>query len=286
MAAGPAVPSRLGPELPVEDLHPALWRAHQVGRQNDAVCPTGFAALDAELPGRGWPARVLTELLLPHPGVGEFRLLAPALVAVQQAQRSVMLFDPPAALCGWALAALGLDMQQLVVVRSRSRMPGRPARGAGVQANERPPAADALWALEQALKSGHVGAVLSWLPRRLRADALRRLQLAAQGHDGPAFLVREVEARNKPSAAPLRLLLESSGPDEMGLRLLKRRGPPLAQPLRIELPAVLSGPARQRALWHRRPTIVVGSAVGLGVGQGVGLSAGAAPARPGPAVHP
>lgn len=287
-AAGPTVTSRLGPELPVEDLHPALWRAHQVGRQNDAAWPTGFAALDAELPGRGWPARVLTELLLPHPGVGEFRLLAPALVAVQQAQRSVMLFDPPAAPCGWALAALGLDMQQLVVVRSRSLLPVRPLRGAGAQATERPPAADALWALEQALKSGHVGAVLAWLPRRLRPDALRRLQLAAQGHDGPAFLVREVEAHCKPSAAPLRLLLESSGPDEMGLRILKRRGPPLAQPLRLELPAVLSGPARQRALRHRRPAVAFGAGVGQGVGPDVGLGVGAGPAlaRPGPAIHP
>ncbi len=278
--AVPAASSRHGSELPAEDLHPALWRAHQVGRQTDAAWPSSFAALDAELPGGGWPARVLTELLLPHPGVGEFRLLAPALVAVQQAQRSVMLFDPPAALCGWALAALGLDMQQLVVVRSRSRLPGRPVRGATGQAPERPPAADALWALEQALKSGHVGAVLSWLPARLRADALRRLQLAAQGHDGPAFLVREVEARCKPSAAPLRLLLESSGPDELCLRLLKRRGPPLAQPLLLELPAVLSGPARQRALRHRKPAVAVAAGVGQGVVVGPTL------ARPGPAVHP
>jgi protein ImuA len=34
-----------------------------------------------QLPGGGWPQGVVTELLLPHPGVGELRLLAPALAA-------------------------------------------------------------------------------------------------------------------------------------------------------------------------------------------------------------
>ena len=56
------------------------------------------------------------------------------------------------------------------------------------------PQADVLWALEQALKSGHVGAVLAWLPAPVKADALRRLQLAAQAHDGPAFIFREIDA--------------------------------------------------------------------------------------------
>ena len=138
-------------------LHPALWRAHQLGRQRDGTTASGFAELDAELPGGGWPARALTELLLPHPGIGELRLLAPALAAVQQGGRSLMWFDPPAALCGWALAALGLDLRQLVVVQARDGLPAR-ARG------RLPAAADVLWALEQALKSGHVGAVLAWLP--------------------------------------------------------------------------------------------------------------------------
>ncbi|MBE0549022.1 MAG: hypothetical protein IH627_15505, partial [Rubrivivax sp.] len=66
------------PQAP-ENLHPALWRAHQVARPHDVVVPSGHADLDAQLPGGGWPARVLTELLLSHAGVGELRLLAPAL---------------------------------------------------------------------------------------------------------------------------------------------------------------------------------------------------------------
>jgi len=234
-------PSPAQPETlpPLEDLHPALWRAHQVARPQEAVAASGFAELDAVLPGGGWPHGVLTELLLPHPGVGELRLLAPALAALQGAQRSVMLFDPPAAPCAWALGALGLDVQRLLLVRGRDGLRGR--------ARELLPAADTLWALEQSLKSGHLGAALAWLPARLRADALRRLQLAAQAHDGPVFLLRGAEMRSKPSAAPLRLLLQPAGPDALRVQLLKRRGPPLAQPLILALAPVLSAPAQARA---------------------------------------
>lgn len=215
-----------------EALHPALWLGHQLGRQPDQPLPSGFAALDAQLPGGGWPRRVLTELLQPHPGIGELRLLSPCLAAVQQAGRLVMLFDPPEQLSAWALAQLDLDVAQLLVIQTRCKVIS---------------GTDSLWALEQALKSGHVGAVLAWLPPRLRAERLRRLQLAAQGHDGPAFVLREMAAQHRPTAAPLRLGLRPGGADRLTLRLLKRRGPPLETPLSLSLQPVLSDTARSRA---------------------------------------
>jgi protein ImuA len=230
---------------PAEALHPALWRAHQLGPAPAPVRATGFAALDAELPGGGWPARALTELLLPHAGVGELRLLAPALAALQAQERNLIWFDPPAEPCAWALEALGLRTRQLVVVRSRSSP--KPLKSRAGRARELPPAADTLWALEQALQSGHLGAVLAWLPARLPADALRRLQLAAQAHDGPAFLLRDEAARLRPSVAPLRIVLASAGPDALRLHLLKRRGPPPAQPIEITLTPVLGNAARARS---------------------------------------
>ena len=250
VALSPSSPRSPGPARPLaatwapETLHPALWRAHQLGRSNETGLASGFGELDAVLPGGGWPTRALTELLLPHPGVGELRLLAPVLAAVQRSGRSLMWFDPPAAPCAWALGALGLDMRRLVLVRSRADFVG---------ARTRAPAADLLWALEQTLKSGHLGALLAWLPGRLPADALRRLQLAAQAHDGPVFLLRDAAARHKPSAAPLRLALASAGPDLLQLSLFKRRGPPLARPLTLSLAPVLSAPALARALAGRMP---------------------------------
>jgi len=234
-------------DLP-ESLRGDLWRTHQLSRQSSGpITATGFPTLDAELPGSGWPHRVLTELLVPHHGLGELRLLVPALSriagngdAAESLGRCVMLFDPPAALCGWALAQLGVNAQQLLVVYGREG-----ARGAA-HLRHVLPSADLLWALEQALKSGHVGAALAWLPQRLKADALRRLQLAAQAHDGPVFLFREVDARSKPSAAPLRLMLQGAGIDRLSVRVLKRRGPPLERPLVLALPPVLSERLRAR----------------------------------------
>jgi protein ImuA len=280
-------------------LHPAVWRASQLGAGAQATSPSGFAALDAELPGGGWPHGVLTELLLPQPGIGELRLLAPVLAAVSSTIPApaakpaaapaasparpgarplrtvgaspvdtggcVMLFDPPASLSAWALAQCGLDSRHWLVVRSRPGSQGRQASGSPVAAPLawRPdtapgvprgasrlapllPGADVLWALEQALKSGQVGAVLAWLPVNLRADALRRLQLAAQAQAGPVFLFRDALARGRPSPAPLRLLLQPAGGDALVLRLLKRRGPQLAQPLRLQLPPVLPAALQAR----------------------------------------
>ena len=225
------VPRRAEPLEPHE-LHPTLWFGHQLGRQAEAACPSGFPILDAELPGGGWPRRALSELLLRHSGIGEMRLLAPCLARVQRSERLVMLFDPPAALSAAALQGLGLDVEQLLVISTRT-----PAL----------PSGDSLWALEQALKSGHVGAVLAWLPPRLRAERLRRLQLAAHAHDGPAFMLRESGAAERPTVAPLRLALRAQGADALAVRVLKRRGPALDRPLQLALPPVLNASARERA---------------------------------------
>lgn len=234
-------PVRRTPPAP-ETLHPALWRAHQLGRHVEQALPSGHPALDGQLPGGGWPRRMLTELLLPHPGVGEIRLLAASLGAVLGAGRLVMLFDPPAALSGWSLLRLGIDPQRLLVVYTR-RAPqvAAPAGLAGADCHVEP-GGDSLWALEQSLDSGHVGALLAWLPPRLAAERLRRLQLAAQAHDGPAFMLRELQAAARPSAAPLRLALASGGADRLAVRVLKRRGPRLDRALVLELPPVLPEP--------------------------------------------
>ena len=179
--------------VPLEHLHPALWRAHQLGRGREAVQASGYAELDAELPGGGWPRRAITELLLAGSGWGEVRLLAPALAEVGAAGGGVLLLGPPADPCAEALAQLGIVLSRCVVVRGD----------------------DLLWPLEQALRSGQVGALVAWVPASLKGEALRRLQLAAQSHDGPAFLVRPPAVATQPSPAPLRLGLEGAGPDTL-----------------------------------------------------------------------
>jgi protein ImuA len=220
----------LSPELPApvaaETWHPALWRASQLGHRAQAALPSGFAALDAELPGGGWPRRALAELLLPHAGVGEMRLLAPALAALTRAGQRVLWVDPPAAPCAPALEQLGLDVRRLVVVHGRDGPRGARAR-------RLLGAADVLWALEQALASGELGAVLAWLPE-----------------------FRELAARLRPSAAPLRLALHAAGPDALSVHVLKRRGPALERSVRLELAPVLPPSARRRAEAASSPAAV------------------------------
>ena len=211
------------------DAHPvASLHRHRPRRR--AGVPTGYALLDARLPGGGWPRRALTELLAAAPGAAELRLLAPVLAATLAEGRTVMLFDPPAALSAWALAQVGLDARQLLVIHGRS--PSLPDAGS-------------LWALEQALRSGHVGAVVAWLPPRLRAGRLRPLQQAARQHDGVAFMIRAASAGEQPpGAAPLRLAVQPAGADRLALRLLGRRGPAPGGVLQVELPPPFARPAR------------------------------------------
>ena len=226
-----------------EALHPALWRA-QGGGRSAGVRASGYARLDAELPGGGWPVRALTELLLPRSGIGEIRLLAPMLAALAREGRVLMLFEPPAQLSAEGLEQIGLPPASCLVVRIR---PGRGPSTSRVPAPGLVAAADLCWALEQALRSGQLGAVLAWPGALARPEWLRRLQLAAQSHEGPAFLLRELAARSRPSPAPLRLALQPVGADLLGVQILKRRGPALAWPLRLALQPVLSERAQARA---------------------------------------
>src|SRR5579875_332479 len=62
--------------------HPALWRGRSAARLS--TVPTGFSALDAALPGGGWPQVGLVEILISRLGVGELYLLLPALASITQ----------------------------------------------------------------------------------------------------------------------------------------------------------------------------------------------------------
>src|SRR5206468_2821205 len=73
--------------------NPAIWRGGDCAPE-PAAMPSGFPALDAVLPGRGWP-QALTEILLAREGIGEIRLTLPALVHLQAGNRDVVWIAPP-----------------------------------------------------------------------------------------------------------------------------------------------------------------------------------------------
>lgn len=195
-----------------QELHPSLWRASQLAHSTTRCVDTGHPILSNQLPGGGWPTGMLTELLLQQAGIGELRLLRPALAQV--AKRRIVLLQPPHAPQALALAALGLAPSQLVWVRS-SRV------------------TDALWAAEQILRSGSCGALLFWATHA-RGESLRRLHLAAQSGDTLLFLMRPLAAAQDASPAPLRLSLRpAAGGIELGF--VKRRGPQRDAPLFLPL---------------------------------------------------
>jgi len=76
----------------LEELHPSIWRASQLARGSSRCIDNGHQVLAGQLPGGGWPAGELTELLVSQPGIGELRLVAPAMTAV--AKRGIMLVQP------------------------------------------------------------------------------------------------------------------------------------------------------------------------------------------------
>src|SRR4051812_4088180 len=184
--------------------HPSVWR----GRSRAAVetFPTGFAALDAGLPGGGWPRHGLIEVLTPQPGVGELCLLLPALAALSQLT--------PARWCTWicpphepfapALGEHGVALDRMLVVRTH--LP--------------------LWAHEQALRSGACAIAFAWLPRA-SPRAIRRLQLAAEQGRTLGVLYRSQRFATEASPAMLRVSLEptvSAGKQGARVTLIKSRG--------------------------------------------------------------
>lgn len=187
----------------VSPLPPAVWRASQLGSYQAAVVPTGHCMLDKELPNGGWPSAALIELLPQQAGIGEMRLLRPALRMIA-GKRRIALLQPPhlpqaAAWMGWDLPA-----EQLVWIKAQR-------------------SADALWAAEQILRNGSCGALLLW-QSQLRSESLRRLHLAAQGAQTLFWMVRPLASAQDASPAPLRLSLHPArGGIDIGI--VKRRGP-------------------------------------------------------------
>ena len=196
----------------------SVWQADRIAHHAGAVHPTGFSALDDELPGGGWPAGALIELLLERPGVGELSMLLPVLARTAPEQWIVWL-APPLQPYAPALVRAGVPLARLLIVRPEDPQ-------------------TLLWAIRQAAVSGSCAAVLAWVPR-IDNTGLRRLQLAAEESTTPLFLFRPGTVAGQSSPAPLRLALAARG-DLLEVRILKRRGPPASRPILLEVHATES----------------------------------------------
>jgi hypothetical protein len=230
--------------------HPSIWRGNKLGTVSVPGVSTGFPALDAELPGGGWPVAALTEILPEHEGIGEIRILGHALATLSALGRWLAWIAPPHIPYAPALQAAGIDLSRLLCIKTRSLR-------------------ETLWAMEQALRDNSCGAVIAW-PGKTSYPDLRRLQLAAAGSQALAVLFRPSRSAVEFSPAALRLHLQTYQGD-LAVRILKRRGHALAQPVVLRPLSVIGFPSESVAFNHAvaRPAFSVAAARILAADPGV-----------------
>ena len=190
---------------------------------------TGHKALDAQI--EGWPLGATTEITHSQLGIGEIRLLIPALRQLQQRQigpRRIIWFTPPLKPHAPALVKLGLDLSLLTLVETRS-------------------IADTLWACEQALLSGACAATVCWTHSySLSNRELRRLQLAAQRHNTWSVLFRDQRFIEQPSMSRLRLSIKSNRRSQLVVNIKKQPGKWADQTITLSIPPFYEN-------WQRLP---------------------------------
>ena len=200
---------------PLENLlkNPRIWRG-QVRTEDSGweSLASGYPKLDQCLPGGGWPRHALTEILLDHYGTGELQLLMPALARLSQPEDGcevvrdagwIAWIAPPFEPYPPALKQWGVNLSRVLIVRPKTPQ-------------------EALWAAEQALSSGNCAAVLLW-SNTFDDAASRRLQIAAEKGRSWAIAFRSLQALSQPSAAALRIRLDT-GEQGTDLGILKNRG--------------------------------------------------------------
>jgi len=122
-----------------EDIHSSLWRVSQLARGSGRVVDTGYPALSRELPGGGWPLGALVDLLVQQSGVGELRLLRPALSATSKG--AIDFVNAPHQPDGLGLNYIGVPLDRVMMVKPTTT-------------------ADALWSVEQILRAGTCSSVV------------------------------------------------------------------------------------------------------------------------------
>lgn len=229
------------PSIP---FHPRVFRVGDLHARAEVAWPSGFAALDRELPGGGWPRAGLVDIARDAWGIGELSLMLPGLAAGLQAREARGLWVLPARNgreLPWipyapSLIAHGIALDQLAFVRP-------------------PTTEEGLWCTEQALRSGAVTHVLLWLDeQRLASLALKRLQQAAMAGGTCVFAFRALASLASPSPALLRLALHAAPLGALRIDLVKRRGLPdgrsvLVTPRHIACLQRDSIPLAPRTVW-------------------------------------
>lgn len=156
------------------------------GRQatNKQTISCGCGVLDRCLPDGGYAPGSVIEYLRAMPGCGASTLAFTAAAAAMKSTHGfVVIIDTQHNIYPPALASWGIDLEKIVLVRPQSDV-------------------DALWAVDQSLRTPAVAAVVADV-ERIDDRAARRMQLAAEQGGGLALLLRPASARRGPSWADI-----------------------------------------------------------------------------------
>ena len=174
----------------IADLSQRIRTMERTGQRcatKSDLTANGLPGLERLLCEAGWPRGGLVEWLAEGRGTGSMCLALWASRAAWHDSLLVMI-DSQRELYAPAAVPFAVDLSKTVFIRP-----------------ERPP--DALWSLEQVLRTRGVGAVVCDV-EQLSPQACRRLQLAAETGGGLGILLRPAKARGQPSFAEYRFLVQ------------------------------------------------------------------------------
>ena len=180
----------------IADLSQRIRTIERTGQRcatESDLTANGLPGLERLLCEAGWPRGGLVEWLAEGRGTGSMCLALWASRAAWHDSLLVMI-DSQCELYAPAAVPFAVDLTKTVFIRP-----------------ERPP--DALWSLEQVLRTRGVGAVVCDV-EQLSPQACRRLQLAAETGGGLGILLRPAKACGQPSFAEYRFLVQPLPPPD------------------------------------------------------------------------
>ncbi|MCU7554824.1 recombinase RecA [Alteromonas sp. ASW11-19] len=208
--------------------HPLIWRGRDTAAPS-AKLATGHAILDRHLAG-GLPSAGMVRVQSVA-GIGELAVFKGVITGARQHKLCVFINPPGKVQSPW-LRQFGLPLSQVFTVSCRPD--------------------EALWAAEQALKSGSCHCVLLWATT-LSAKQARRLQVAASYNHALCltFQADRIEA-GLPVALDLRLVPHVHG---LSIEIVKQQGRWTAREITIPLRHTPTNAAITRAMTgaHDKP---------------------------------
>ncbi|MDX1811240.1 MAG: translesion DNA synthesis-associated protein ImuA [Gammaproteobacteria bacterium] len=179
-----------------------LWKAGELAGKSIERIETGYAALNAILPGQGWPVGGLMEFIMPAWGLGELALIMPLIKTLSRQSFWVIWIAPPHIPYAPHLLQAAVDLERVLVISE--------------QADE----TECLWAMEKLLRANACGLVMAW-PGKISHQQMRRLQLAAEAGRTLGIIFQMQEKKTSAAAFRLRLQAIEHG---VQVEVIKARG--------------------------------------------------------------